>query len=241
MNDKELAARWDADHRLAATASFVSGLVVVAGTALMFTIGTVPVEAIIQGQAASPFEITLVTGLLLVIDIALLLFVVGLAHAFAEGQSFGLSAATAVVTLATTASATLHLTWGYVASSPEMALPNELVQFVTWLSVNLWLLPLFGLLVGATLLALTLALRTSSFRFAQRLGTASARCGRHPVPARALHRIRPGPAGPGRGRDDPRGDGRDQRPPDRRARQTRAASPKACRLTTVESGHGRSR
>ena len=174
MNDKELAARWDADHRLAATASFVSGLVVVAGTALMFTIGTVPVEAIIQGQTASAFEITLVTGLLLVIDIALLLFVVGLAHAFAEGQSFGLSAATAVVTLATTASATLHLTWGYVASSPEMALPNELVQFVTWLSVNLWLLPLFGLLVGATLLALTLALRTSSFRFAQRLGTASA-------------------------------------------------------------------
>lgn len=174
MNDKELAARWDADHRLAATASFVSGLVVVVGTAVMFTIGTVPVEAIIQGQAASASEITLVTGLLLVIDIALLLFVVGLAHAFAEGQSFGLTAATAVVTLATTASATLHLTWGYVASSPEMELPNELVQFVTWLSVNLWLLPLFGLLVGATLLALTLALRTSSFRFARRLGTAAA-------------------------------------------------------------------
>jgi hypothetical protein len=174
MTDQELAARWDADHRLAATASFVSGLVVVVGTALMFSIGTVPVEAIVQGHTASAFEVTLVTGLLLVIDIALLLFVVGLAHAFTEGRSFGLTATSAVVTLATTASATLHLTWGYVASSPEVDLPAEIVQFVTWLSVNLWLLPLFGLLVGATLLALTLALRTSSFRFARRLGTASA-------------------------------------------------------------------
>lgn len=174
MTDQESAARWDADHRLAATTSFISGLVVVVGTALMFSVGTIPVEAIVAGNTAGAFEITLVTGLLLVIDIALLLFVLGLAHAFTEGRSFGLTVTNAVVTLATTASATLHLTWGYVASTPEVDLPAELVQFSTWLSVNLWLLPLYGLLVGATLLALSMPLRSSSFRFSRRLGTASA-------------------------------------------------------------------
>lgn len=174
MTDQELAAHWDADHRLAATVSFISGSVVVVGTALLFSVGMVPVEAIVQGHAASAFEVTMIAGLLLITDIALLLFVVGLAHALTEGRSFGLTATNAVVTLATTASAALHLTWGYVASSPETDLPAELVQFVTWLSVNLWLLPLFGLLVGATLVALSLALRTSTFRFARRLGTASA-------------------------------------------------------------------
>lgn len=174
MTDQELAARWDADHRLAATTSFISGLVVVVGTAVMFSVGTIPVEAIVAGNKAGAFEITLVTGLLLVIDIGLLLFVVGLAHAFTQGRSFGLTVTNAVVTLATTASATLHLTWGYVASSPEMDLSAELVQFSTWLSVNLWLLPLYGMLVGATLVALSMPLRCSSFRFARRLGTGSA-------------------------------------------------------------------
>ncbi len=174
MTDQALAAGWDADQRLAAIVSFISGSVVVVGTALMFSLGIGPVEEITQGRTAGAFEITLVASLLLVIDIALLLFVVGLAHAVTEGRSFGLTATSAVATLATTASATLHLIWGYVASVPETGLPAELVQFVTWLAANLWLLPLFGLLVGATLLALSLALRASGFKFARRLGAASA-------------------------------------------------------------------
>ena len=132
-------------RRLAATVSFISGTVVVVGTALLFSIGMVPVEAIAQGHATDAFGVTMIAGLLLITDIALLLFVVGLAPSLTEGRSFGLTATNAVVTLATTASAVLHLTWGYVASSPDTDLPAELVQFVTWLSVNLWLLPLFGL------------------------------------------------------------------------------------------------
>lgn len=174
MTDQQLAARWDAPHRLAATTAFISGTVVAVGTAVLFSFGLAPVEAIMQGGSAGPFEITLVASLLLAVDLALLVFVVGLAHAFADGNSFGLAVVTAVVTLATTASATVHLVWAHVAPSLEVDLPAETVQFTTWLAANLWLMPLFGLLVGATLLALSLALRTSAFRFARRLGTAAA-------------------------------------------------------------------
>jgi len=174
MTDQELAARWDADHRLAAIVSFVAGAVVVVGTALLFSIGLAPIEEINQGQATSAFAVTLVAGLMILVDVALLAFVVGLGHALIEGRPFVLALSTAVATLATTASATLHLIWGNVAAALEMELPAGLVQFVTWLAANLWLLPLFALLVGATLLALSLALHTSDFKFARRLGTASA-------------------------------------------------------------------
>jgi hypothetical protein len=174
MTDRELAARWDADHRLAAIVAVIAGAVVVVGAGIVFSFGTVPVEAIIAGRTAGAFEVTLVAGLLLLVDIALMVFVVALAHAFTEGPSFGLTITSAVVAMAATVSATLHLVWGYVAATPDVELPADVVRFVTWIAVNLWLLPLFGLLVGATLLALGLVLRTSSFRFARRLGTASA-------------------------------------------------------------------
>jgi len=55
--------------------------------------------------------------------------------------------------------------------------PVGRVQCATWLAVNLWVLPLYGLLVGATLLAVSLALRASEFAFARRLGTVSAALG----------------------------------------------------------------
>lgn len=177
MTDKGLAAQWDSDHRLAATTAFISGSVVAVGTAVLFSVGMRPIEAIVQGGTATPFGINLVAGLLLVIDIGLLVFVVGLAHAVTAGRSFGLALTTAVATLACAASATIHLVWAYAASSLEVGLPAETVQFATWIAANVWLLPLFGLLVGATLLALAAALRGSGFRFARRLATASAMVG----------------------------------------------------------------
>ena len=174
MTDQELAAHWDADHRLAATVSLVAGAVVAVGTGLLFTVGLAPIEAINQGKSTSPFAVTMVAALMLLVDVALLAFVVGLAHALTEGRPFVLALSTAVATLATTVSAALHLVWGNVAAALEVGLPVGIVQFVTWLAANLWLLPLFALLVGATLLALSLALHFSDFRFARRLGTASA-------------------------------------------------------------------
>lgn len=174
MTDRELAAAWDADHRLAAIATLVAGAVAVIGTALVFSVGTVPIEALVEGRAVGSFPVTLVAGLLLAVDIALLVFVVGLAHTFARTGSFGLTATIAVATLATTAAATVHLVWAHVVSSPETDVAAGVTQFATWLAVNLWILPLFGLLVGATLLALALALLHSASTFARRLGAASA-------------------------------------------------------------------
>ena len=82
---------------------------------------------------------------------------------------------TGVATLATASAAAIHLVWVNLASNLEtMEVPAQATEFATWLALNVWLLPLFGLLVGATLLALALALRASPFRFARRLGTASA-------------------------------------------------------------------
>lgn len=173
MTDQDLAARWDADHRLAAVVALGAGVLVIVGTALMFTVGVGPMGEVVQGRPAAPFAITLVTGLLLLVDVALLVFVLGLAHALTEGASFGLTVTTAVATMATSASATVHLVAGYVVSSPEGSTAG-LVTFSGWLSANLWLLPLFGLLVGATLVALGLTLRTGPSRFGRRLGTASA-------------------------------------------------------------------
>jgi hypothetical protein len=144
------------------------------GTASLFSVGLAPIEAINQGQATSSFAVTLVAGLMLVVDVALLAFVVGLAHALTADRPFVLALTTAVAALATTASATLHLVWGNVAAALEVELPAGFVQFVTWLAASLWFLPLFGLLVGVTLLALSLALHASDFGFARRLGTASA-------------------------------------------------------------------
>lgn len=177
MTDRELAARWDADHRLAAMTAFVAGIVVALGTAVVFTVGLGPVEAIVNGGTAGSFGITLVAGLLIIVDLALLVFVVALAHAVSEGPSFGLTVTTAVATLATAAAATIHLVWGNAASGMEVSLSADIVEFLTWLAANVWLLPLFGLLVGATLLALSLALRGSPLRFARRLGTAATALG----------------------------------------------------------------
>lgn len=174
MTDQELAFQWDADHRLAATTALALGALVLLGTALVFTVGMGPIEALIAGQPAAPFGVTVLGGLLLIVDVALLAFVVALAHAFTEGRSFGLTVTTAVASLATAAAAGVHLTWAHLATSPETEAPAQVTQFATWLAVNLWMLPLFGLLVGATLAALALALRHSPFRFARRIGTASA-------------------------------------------------------------------
>lgn len=174
MTDQELASQWDADHHLAAITSLASGALVVLGTALVFSVGIGPVEALIADRTVHPFEVTMVGGLLLIVDVALLVFVVALAHAFTQGRSFGLTVTTAVAALATAAAATVHLIWVYLASAPDVDAPAQVTQFATWLAVNLWMLPVFGLLVGATLLALALALRHSPIRFARRLGTASA-------------------------------------------------------------------
>ena len=96
MTDQELASQWDADHRLAAITSLASGALVVLGTALVFTVGIGPVEALIADRTVHPFEVTMVGGLLLIVDVALLVFVVALAHAFTQGRSFGLTVTTAV-------------------------------------------------------------------------------------------------------------------------------------------------
>ena len=175
MNDQELASHWDADHRLAAITTLASGLLVILGTALFFTVGMGPAEALGSGQAAGPMAVTMLGGLLLIVDVALLVVVVALAHTFSEGRSIGLTVTTGVATLATASAAAIHLVWVNLASNLEtMEVPAQATEFATWLALNVWLLPLFGLLVGATLLALALALRASPFRFARRLGTASA-------------------------------------------------------------------
>ena len=174
MNDQELASHWDADHRLAAITTLASGLLVIIGTSLFFTLGMGPAEALVSGQAAGPMAVTMRGGLLLIVDVALLVVVVALAHTFSEGRSIGLTVTTGVATLATASAAAIHLVWVYLASNLEFEVPAQATQFATWLALNVWLLPLFGLLVGATLLALALALRASPFRFARRLGTASA-------------------------------------------------------------------
>ncbi len=173
MNDQELASHWDADHRLAAITTLASGLLVIIGTALFFTLGMGP-AALVSGQAAGPMAVTMLGGLLLIVDVALLVVVVALAHTFSEGRSIGLTVTTGVATLATASAAAIHLVWANLASTLEFEVPAQATQFATWLALNLWLMPLFGLLVGATLLALALALRASPFRFARRLGTASA-------------------------------------------------------------------
>ena len=173
MNDQELASHWDADHRLAAITTLASGLLVIIGTALFFTLGMGP-AALVSGQAAGPMAVTMRGGLLLIVDVALLVVVVALAHTFSEGRSIGLTVTTGVATLATASAAAIHLVWVYLASNLEFEVPAQATQFATWLALNLWLMPLFGLLVGATLLALALALRASPFRFARGLGTASA-------------------------------------------------------------------
>lgn len=175
MTDRELAARWDPDHRLAALSSLVAGLVVVVGTALIFSVALSPVEAIINGDTlVDPFGVNVAAALLLVVDLGLLVFVVGLLHALSDTRSYAVTLGTAVVTLTTAVSATIHLAWGYAASAAEVELAAPEVHFITWLSANLWLMPLYGLLVGATLLGVALALDHSSLRFARRLAVASA-------------------------------------------------------------------
>ncbi|HHU38377.1 MAG TPA: hypothetical protein GXZ45_03720 [Propionibacterium sp.] len=141
---------------------------------MFFTVGMGPVEALVSGQAAGPMAVTMLGGLLLIVDVALLVVVVALAHTFSEGRSIGLTVTTGVATLATASAAAIHLVWVNLASNLEVEVPAQTTHFATWLAVNVWLLPLFGLLVGATLAALALALRASTFRFARRLGTASA-------------------------------------------------------------------
>lgn len=167
MTDLELAAHWDSDHRLAAVTALAAGALAVVGAAL-WSWGS---SEIVGGGAAavpSAFVVGLVAASLLLTDVALLVFIVGLAHAVSRSR-FGVGLTTAVATLATTAAATLHLVWGHVPLGLEVTLPPEVVDFSTWLALNIWLLPLFGLLVGVTLVALGLALRTSDFTFARRV------------------------------------------------------------------------
>lgn len=174
MTDRELAAGWDAAHRQAAAVTFFAGLVILLGCLAWFS-SMETAGSLLEGQQPSAFLVTLIAGILLIVDVALLVFVVALAHTFSAGRSLGLAVTTAVATLTTTTSAVLHLLWGYAVATPEVegALPEGALQFLTWLALNIWLMPLFGLLVGATLLALSLALRGSDFRLARRLGMAS--------------------------------------------------------------------
>ena len=86
MTDRELAARWDADHRLAARTALIAGAAAVVGTATFFSFGLAPIMAIQEGGTAGSFEITLVACLLLAVDLALLGFIVGLVHAFADAD-----------------------------------------------------------------------------------------------------------------------------------------------------------
>ena len=175
MTDQQLASQWDADHRLAAITTLVSGALIIVGTALVFTVGSGAIEPLVlTGTAPGNFPVTMLAGVFLIVDVALLAFVVALAHTFSGGHSFALNLTTGVATLATTSAATVHLIWGHIASPFEFDAPPEVNQFATWLAANLWILPLFGLLVGATLVSLALVLRGSRFRVARRLGTASA-------------------------------------------------------------------
>lgn len=171
MTDRELAAEWDAAHRQAAAVTFFAGLVILLGCLAWFS-SMETAGSIMEGQQPSAFLVTLIAGILLIVDVALLVFVVALAHTFSAGRSLGLAVTTAVATLTTTTGAVLHLLWGYAVATPEVALSGTVVEFLTWLALNIWLMPLFGLLVGATLLALSLALRGSDFRLARRLSVA---------------------------------------------------------------------
>lgn len=68
-----------------------------------------PVEALVSGQAAGPMAVTMLGGLLLIVDVALLVVVVALAHTFSEGRSIGLTVTTGVATLATASAAPISL------------------------------------------------------------------------------------------------------------------------------------
>jgi len=52
MTDRQLATRWDADQRLAATVCFVAGVAVIVGAALWLSVGMLPAAAIVQGEGA---------------------------------------------------------------------------------------------------------------------------------------------------------------------------------------------
>ena len=100
MTDQELAAGWDADHRLAATVSFGAGLVIIVGVTAWFSLMNV-VGVAVEGQRPDAFLATLVAAILLIVDVALLVFVVCLAYTFSAGRAFGLAVAAAVAGLAT--------------------------------------------------------------------------------------------------------------------------------------------
>ena len=100
--DTEIAALWDADHRSAAWASFVAGALGAVVAALlflsaMFTLGGT--ETSQGGTETSQFEGVLTAGVMVLADIALLVFMVGFAYAVAVGvvdggagmSSFGLA------------------------------------------------------------------------------------------------------------------------------------------------------
>ena len=174
MTDQEFIATWDADHRSAARITFVAGLVVALGAAVWLALmDPVASPLILGGRATSGFQIVLLAGILMLTDVALLEFVVGLAYTFTRGLSLGLVLTVGVATLATGVAGLLHLMWGYAVSF-EVDLPADFVHFTTWLGINLWMLPLYGLLVGATLLAVALALHHSELRFARLLGRGAA-------------------------------------------------------------------
>ncbi len=118
MNDQELTSTpWDADHRLAAITTLASGLLVIIGTALFFTLGMGPAEALVSGQAAGPMAVTMLGGLLLIVDVRPSWSSVALAHTFSEGRSIGLTVTTGVATLATASAAAIHLVWVNLASN----------------------------------------------------------------------------------------------------------------------------
>lgn len=85
--DTEIAALWDADHRSAAWASFVAGVVGAVAVLLflsaMFTLGGT--ETSQGGTERSQFEGVLKAGVMVLADIAPLVFMVGLAYAVAVG------------------------------------------------------------------------------------------------------------------------------------------------------------
>lgn len=165
VTDKDLAKAWDADRRLAALVTFGSG--VVAGVGVVLAMSVLPGG--VAADTTSDSDVVLGTAWMLAVDIAVLVFMVGLAHVVASTRAFGEAVTIAVATLTTAIAATLHTVYGLTGSSTHADLPDWFTDHVAWLGRYIWLQQLYALPIGACLLALSLALRSSEFRFARRL------------------------------------------------------------------------
>ena len=165
VTDRDLAAAWDADQRLAALVTFGSG--VVAGVGVVFVLGMSLLPGGLSITATIDSDVVFATACMLAVDIAVLVFMVGLAHVVTSTRAFGEAVTIAVATLTTAIAATLHTVYGLTGSSAD--LPDWFTGHVAWMGSNIWLMVQYTPLIGACLLALSVALRSSEFPFARRL------------------------------------------------------------------------